>query len=73
MQNNLFNLENGLSIRELEERQELSILTPIEEVDQKTTTISRCNDNRYSPASTPTTGSTGAGSTGGDSGTFINP
>jgi hypothetical protein len=46
MNNEVFNLNDALSINELEERQELSIAAGFE-VDDKTgtTTVSRCNNN----------------------------
>lgn len=46
MNNEVFNLNEALSINELEDRQELSIAAGFE-VDEKTgsTTVSRCNNN----------------------------
>lgn len=61
MKNEMFNMEVGLSIRELEERQEMSILLPTDEVQDKSTKIDRCNNNGVS--TTPSTG-------GGTSSTF---
>ncbi len=59
MQNQLFKLEDGLTISELESRHELSVILPSDEVeaDTKTTEIRRCSGNKVDVPAVPAGGS----------------